>query len=402
MSVSQPKRRELRHRENDGGPAPITNPRRNQARDPLPSGPFMEWATKRRKASSKIRLLRLALAATGITFLIAGCPSESEDPSASRPTSSVPTTSLFAVGDTGSPWGLAPQLFEGQLAVGVAMQRAHERRPIDAFILLGDNFYPNGLIAKELLPRIAENVARPYCAFVDPSPELAVHLEDACIKSEQPRPKIFAVIGNHDLTAPGSHDLQRNTIPRFVQNWEMPAADGPAIRELPGGLSLIFLNSDYPWGDLETQRLTLALENAQGPWRVIVGHRPPIAGHPQLSQMIAQAAERSDRIVHAYLAGHVHVLAAIRGALPAPALTVIAGSGSHAERQDTTEYRIEGADVILEALGFARLDVMAESTPARLEVTLFQTPQSAALAFLGTSTIAHYEIDLDGSIARTD
>jgi len=297
---------------------------------------------------------------------------------------------------------MAPRLFEGQLAVGVAMQRAHEALPIDAFLLLGDNFYPDGLLAAELLPRIVENVARPYCAFVDPSAELAALLDESCLSADRPRPRIFAVIGNHDLTAPGSLALQQNTVPRFVRNWEMPAMDGPAIRELPGGLSLIFLNSDYPWGASKTEKLAAALKSAQGPWRIIVGHRPPIAGHPQLSAMVARAAERSGRIVHAYLAGHVHVLAAIRGESPAPALTVIAGSGAHAERQDTTEYRIEGADLVLEELGFVRLDVMASPAPGRLRVTLFRTPPSAALAFLGNETIARYEISPDGSIARTD
>jgi hypothetical protein len=359
----------------------------------------MVWVTRRNRASRAS--FQLAVTISIVALAIACSPRDPEIEPADA-LAATPTASLFAVGDTGVPWGLAPQLFEGQLAVGVAMQRAHQRLPIDAFVLLGDNFYPNGLRADELLPRIAENVARPYCAFVDPSAELASLLPDACTKAEQARPRIFAVIGNHDLTSPGSLALQVNEVPRFVRNWEMPAVDGPAIRELPGGLSLIFLNSDYPWDTAKTERLSVALHDANGPWRILVGHRPPIAGHPQLSKMVARAAEQSGQIVHAYLAGHVHVLGAVRGTRPAPALTVIAGSGARAERQDTTEYRIEGADLVVEELGFLRLDVMGKSTSARLRLTLFQTPPSAALSFLGNTTIARYEIDLDGSVTRTD
>ena len=121
-------------------------------------------------------------------------------------------------------------------------------------------------------------------------------------------------------------------------------------------------------------------------------------GHPQLLQMIGRAAQQSESVVHAYLAGHVHVLAAIRGVAPAPALTVLAGSGSRAERQDTTEYRIEGADLVVEKLGFVRVDVLAEREPPRLRITLFSTPPSAALAFLGSTAVACYEIELDGSV----
>ena len=366
----------------------------------------MVSAKIRTHASREIGLLPVTVTLCVIVIGMACSPDASnrDGESTARTAPTTPTTSLLAVGDTGKPWGMAPRLFEGQLAVGIAMQREHARRPIDAFVLLGDNFYPNGLSREGLLPRIAENVARPYCAFVDPSAELARLLDGACDELEEPPPRLFAVIGNHDLTSPDSLDLQQNEVPRFVRNWEMPAVEGPSIRELPGGLSLIFLNSDYPWGPEKTEKLAAALESARGPWRIIVGHRPPIVGHPQLSRMVASAATRSRQIVHAYLAGHVHVLSAIRGALPAPALTVIAGSGSHAELQNTTEYRIEGADLIVEELGFVRVDLIAKarSTPAKLRVSLFQTPSSAALAFLGNTEIARYEIGLDGSVERED
>jgi hypothetical protein len=310
--------------------------------------------------------------------------------------------SLLAVGDTGERWGALPRFFEGQLAVGEAMQREHAETPVDAFLLLGDNFYPDGLFAHELLPRIVENVARPYCAFIDPSPELATLLGGACSEAKRPPPQLFAIVGNHDLLSPDSLDLQRREVPRFVRNWDMPEEDGPVLRELPGGLSLILLVSEWPWSDERATELATALRSARGPWRVIVGHRPPIAGHPQLSTMVARASRESGRVVHAYLAGHIHGLAAIRGTESAPALTVIAGSGSHANFQEEPEYRIEDADVMIEALGFVRVDVIAGPSRPRLRIRLLKARPSAVLAFLGTTVVAGYEIGLDGSVERVE
>jgi len=299
-----------------------------------------------------------------------------------------------------------PLLFDGQVAVGAALQRAHRARPVDVVVLLGDNFYPDGLRADELLPRVVENVARPYCAFVVPSPELASRLGRDCPGARGPVPRLLVALGNHDLNTPGSLELERDAVPRLVLNWEVPASSSPAVRELPGGLSLVFLDTEWPWGGREVEELAAALESARGPWRVIVGHRPPITGHPKLSKMIERAASRSGRIVHAYLAGHVHGLAAIRGAGKAPALTLIAGSGSEVDLQSAPEYRIDGIDVVAARLGYLRIDLFAGSDPtkdpARLEVTLMATQPSALLAALGTTELARYAIRLDGAVQRLD
>jgi hypothetical protein len=362
----------------------------------------MPWATRLKhapgaKSSPAFPVNVLGVIAASITaaFFVA-CIRETAD----TPRDEIPSASLIAVGDTGSSWGFAPQLFEGQLAVGRAMQREHARTPVDAFVLLGDNFYPTGLLADELFSRIVENLARPYCAFVDPSDELAAALDPACRDIENPRPRFFGVIGNHDLESSDSERLQRNEISRFVRNWDMPGGENSRIRELAGGLSLIFLRSGYPWGKTEVRQLSADLTLAKGPWRVIVGHRPPIAGHPQLSRMVARASAQSERVVHAYLAGHVHVLAAIPGIGPAPALTVIAGSGSQARRQQATEYRIEDPDFIANKLGFMRIDVLGKPPDDRLLITLFQSPPSAALGFLGNTVLARYEIEKNGTVSR--
>ena len=132
------------------------------------------------------------------------------------------------------------------------MERVHAASPVDAFVLLGDNFYPDGLHADELLPRVIENVARPYCAFVLPAPALAEQLGGACPPNTTAPPPLYAVVGNHDVRAADNGRLQRTLVPALVTNWEVPAADVPVVRELPGGLSLIFVVSEWPWDEAKT------------------------------------------------------------------------------------------------------------------------------------------------------
>jgi DNA repair exonuclease SbcCD nuclease subunit len=280
------------------------------------------------------------------------------------------------------------------------MQREHVTAPVDAVILLGDNFYPDGLLADEMVPRILENVARPYCDLVAPSAELAAELGDDC--GEPGAPPLFAVVGNHDLRSRSSVPLQKSEVPRFVLNWEVPDEGGPTVRELPGGISLVFLVSESPWGEAQVEALAAALDRAQGPFRVVVGHRPPITGHPGLSQMVARASNLSQRVIHAYLAGHVHGLGAIRGQGDAPALTVIAGSGSRADLQESPEYQVAGSDRLLEVLGFARLDSYPEGPDAHLEITLFEARRSAIFAFLGHRVAARYAVSLTGGVQRVE
>ena len=312
-----------------------------------------------------------------------------------------PNGSFLAVGDTGEPWGALPSLFEPQLAVGHALARVHEASPTDAFVLLGDNFYPDGLTGDAVLSRVVENVALPYCAFVRPSRELERALGGACAPPPDP-PPLYAVIGNHDVRAAESPDLQQTRVPQLITNWEVPTTDAPAVRELPGGLSLIFVVSESPWGEAETAALADALRRTRGPFRVIVGHRPPITGHPQLSDMVRNAARRAGIPVHAYVAGHVHVLGAIPSAVPgaAPALTVIAGSGAHAELQTSTEYRIDAPDFLEASVGFVRFDTFLDEPDATLQVTLYRVAPLPLIArFRAPEIAARYAIDLAGEVS---
>ena len=90
-----------------------------------------------------------------------------------------------------------------------------------------------------------------------------------------------------------------------------------------------------------------------------------------------------------------------------PRLTVIAGSGAHAEHQPDTEYRIENADFLEASLGFARFDVFSNADDAdaqpTLRVTLHRVPSLPPLAkFQAPEIAARYSIDVRGRIARDE
>jgi hypothetical protein len=92
--------------------------------------------------------------------------------------------SLLAVGDTGKPVAALRALDPGH-AVADAMAGEDARDPVDAIVLLGDNFYPDGLEENELKDRLRENLVAllplrgsPCCG--------AGSLHDACPGRGQP------------------------------------------------------------------------------------------------------------------------------------------------------------------------------------------------------------------------
>jgi hypothetical protein len=242
-------------------------------------------------------------------------------------------------------------------------------RPADALLVLGDNFYPRGLLGAELVPRVRETLARPWCRFVAPAGPRAAELAGACDLAESERHPIpiHAILGNHDLASPASPDLQRDAIPAFVPNWRL-AARPAEVRELVPGVSLVLLDSEHVFRGGDTAPLVEALRAAPGPWRVVAAHRPLFGLRASEHEDPAQVAEYARRLrealagagvqAHVFLAGHAHSLQLWLGSAPDPPLHAIAGSAS-----DTGVLR--GGDprrlVGVLAPGFGRLDVVAQA-----------------------------------------
>jgi 3',5'-cyclic AMP phosphodiesterase CpdA len=297
------------------------------------------------------------------------------------------------------------------LRVARALSAEDRARPADALLVLGDNFYPLGLQSEELVLRVRETLARPWCRFVAPGGPRAAELAGACDlpPSERHPIPIHAVLGNHDVVSPGSPELQRSAIPLFVPNWRL-AATPTELRELAPGVSLVLLDSEHFFAGGDTAPVGHALRSAPGPWRLVALHRPLLGFGASRLEDPAQVEAYKRRMqaavadagvaVHAVLAGHSHTLQLILTPPPAPPLNVISGSSSDTGEMHPEPLRAAGAAVP----GFARLDFVAEGGAEadprreRLVVTLYRL-LPAPLDRIGPhrSVLARYAVDLAGN-----
>jgi hypothetical protein len=318
------------------------------------------------RGTSPAGAARRACACALLLLPLAGCgPAASEAPPGAE-------LSLLAVGDTGKPREFLDAL-DPSLAVATALAAEDERSPVDALVLLGDNFYPEGLEKDEVKERLRANVVGPFCRFVALTSRGAGSLREACPEAEARHPvPLFAVLGNHDYGEPESPELQRRLVPRYVANWHTPEED-LEVRELEGGVSLILLDSNRI-GDDDAQAVR-ALARSRGPWRVVAAHHPladPGRGHdPRFEKRMRRLLARAGVPIHVWLAGHQHNLQAFVAGPGSPALQLIAGGGS-----DVREIS-EGADpsrrFASASLGFARIDAHEGEHP-RLVASLFEVP----------------------------
>ncbi len=306
----------------------------------------------------------------------------------------------MATGDTGKRHRFAASLLEGQIAVAEGMAKEDERQPFDAMVLLGDNFYHDGLRHHELVPRIRENIVRPYCHFLALDGPRSAEVRDACLIPERERHPIplYAVLGNHDIASPESPELESRVLPEFVPNWSLDTGFGRVV-EFPQGVSLILLNSDFqPHADRRAELAALLLES-RGRWRIVASHRPatvddsggesPLAG---FRLDLERAITQTQRPVHIFLSGHRHSLQLLASSTPDPILAVIVGSGArHRPIRDPHPDRVFG----MASLGFARIDLRGAGNDERLVVTLFALPD---FPVLGTDPerVASWSVDRSG------
>lgn len=320
-----------------------------------------------------------------------------------------PRLSLLATGDTGRSRILG-SIFEGQLAVSHVMVEEDRGDPVDGLILLGDNFYYNGLDREHLVERIKKNLVRPYCHFLDMSGPRGDEVEASCpIERESRHPiPVYAVLGNHDLEQPGSAELQRNVIPEFLPGWRMSASLAEVV-ELTEGVSLILFESEISIDDERaiTEALVDAIRRARGPWRILATHRPiatddlggpPRGGYPAwVRNAIAQAGVP----LQLALAGHHHSLQAFALEEPSALLQIGAGSGSRASAPLATAAVAPLFGAI--ELGFARIDLIGRGESERLAVSLFGTASWPIIARVtGHQRRARLEVDRFGGVRRLD
>ena len=347
------------------------------------------------------------LLSTAFLFLLAGVSGCDATAPLANAAATSPRFSLLAAGDTGSTRPF-PDLFEGQRAVSRAMEREDEQRPVDGIVLLGDNFYWEGLSPEDFETRVITNLIEPYCRFFEFRGALADTFSRHCRRGAGARHPVpfYAVLGNHDIEAPESARLQRVEIPKSLPNWRMSPGLAATI-ELGEGISLVLFESELAIDDPKRMKAALqtALEASQGPWRILALHRPivtddeggvPIGGYPAWVQ---EAMASSGQPVQLVLAGHHHSLQAIRLPAPLGGLHIGAGSGSRSDPPLAKDH----PDALFGALslGFARIDLFGEGKKERLVVSLIGTARWPFLsAVRRPETLARFEISRAGAVSR--
>jgi hypothetical protein len=344
----------------------------------------------------------VALASFAAALVTAAC--------APDPPAGTLRASLLVFGDAGAHPD-DPRDHPLLLRVARAVSAEDRARPADALVVLGDNFYPRGLLAAELDLRVRETLARPWCRFVAPGGARGAELAGACdLPPDERHPiPIHAVLGNHDVASPESPELQRDAIPLFVPNWAL-AARPTEVREIASGLSLVLLDSEHFFEGGDTAPIGEALRSAAGPWRVVALHRPLLGFEAGGHEDPARVAEYKRRMqaavagagvpVHVVFAGHSHTLQVILAPPPDPPLQVISGSSS-----DTGELHPEPARAVgAAAPGFARLDLLgdgrADADPLRerLVLTLYRLLPTPLDRISGHRIrLARYAVDLAGN-----
>jgi len=312
-----------------------------------------------------------------------------------------PLLSLLALGDTGARHAL-PSLREGQRSVARGLVAEDRRRPVNALVLLGDLFYPDGLRSGELTERVRDNVVVPYCHFAELRGSRSAEVADACRTTEAQRHPvpIFAVAGNHDHGSPGSVELERSAVPEFVSNWRMagPVAD---VVELGSGVSLVLIDTPAVSHSGDFRAIAAALRRARGPWRIVAAHLPAAGGDPeadaewQSAQPPLEHFSLAEAPVQLYLAGHRHNLQVIEGRPPGPALHVIAGSGATIR---PVQRLYANRRFALERTGFVRVDLVGEGEAQRLVVSLFSTPRYPVVFWQAPKLVSRWAVSRRGRV----
>jgi hypothetical protein len=292
------------------------------------------------------------------------------------------------------------------LAVTRAMANDDRAQPADAVLLLGDNFYPSGLIADDLVARIRSNLVQPFCRFIVPTGERFREVASSCALAANDRNPVplFAVLGNHDYDTAESPALQRHEVARFVANWKMPG-EVAGLHEFEAGVSLILFDSELVVAGAPIDAIREALRRSRGPWRILVAHRPMATAEaserrgdsPSYAERVRAAIMAAGVPVQLFLAGHEHVLAVHGGTAPDPPLQIISGAGSDRRRIRETEPR---ALAEFAALGYVRVDLTDAGSKSRLVVSLYGVHRYPWVRGLRERRLlARWSVDLDGRVA---
>ncbi len=277
--------------------------------------------------------------------------------------------SFLALGDTGQKdlFGRTPAI---QLLVGEALIAEHRAQPVDLLIFLGDNFYDADDPA-EIESRLRVNFARPYCDFLASDAPLFAKLQFVCEPDPKALPPVplLAVLGNHDFKSATARNFQCKEMKQYISNWN-PMCEVVDVVE-HGGVSLILYDSQRMQIENRYTELSNAIAASQGPWRILIAHKPIEAD--AYGEKILNAISSAGVSAQLHLAGHDHNLQIAATPSSPILLQAIAGSGGEVREVRTP---LVGTEFVGIVPGFVRVDI-TRGLQQRLVVSAFEAKGSA-------------------------
>lgn len=262
-----------------------------------------------------------------------------------------PVRRWFVLGDTGTGG-------RGQFDVVDAMTLAlGSGGPIDGILLLGDNFYPAGVMSPTE-EQWDDKIVEPYARFGVP---------------------IYACLGNHDYSGRIEAQIERSSsdelwhMPQRFYSFEMPIGPDRSVQLFALDTESM-RDRDEP-DDQQIAWLDLELGRSKAHWKIVYGHHPIYSGAEKgdsgrMLDRLVPILER--RGVDIYFAAHHHTLQFF-GPLSGVRY-VVSGAGSGSDEPDEVEWH-EKASYAATGGGF---------------VALRLTDQEAVIEFIRTDGKTQY------------
>jgi acid phosphatase len=213
-----------------------------------------------------------------------------------------PEVSFFALGDTG---------YGGEILQSNAreMERSAEARPVDLVLLLGDNFYLDGVRSLD-------------------DPLWKERFEDAFAGSKLQLP-IYAVLGNHDYRGEPDVEIEYT---KKSSRWRMPARWYTFSVPMRSGGEVQFFALDSqafegtaPGIAEEKEWLAQELTKSTARWKIAFAHHPALS-HGQHGPTPGLEALIDRSKIDLYVTGHDHDLQVLRS--KSGWVQIVSGTGS--------------------------------------------------------------------------
>lgn len=148
---------------------------------------------------------------------------------------------------------------EGQRALGESIARTHAESPPAFVVVVGDNFYPDGVMGVD-------------------DPLWETHFEHMYVGPFWEEMRFQAILGNHDHHGNPDAQIEYSSV---SSRWEMPDSYYAVEKDIPGGGSALFVALDTepiakrrPESRAQREWADSVLRRTPADWVIMGGHHP--------------------------------------------------------------------------------------------------------------------------------